>query len=177
MCGTRNETISPIVKECGKLVQKEYKRRHDSVGRYVHWHFCEKPGLNRAGFWYEHEPDSVVENENFKILRDFTIHCDHMKAARRPDIVVVDKINKEKMTMDLAKPGDTRVCEREKIARNTACYKTKLPDYGKLKKVVVIPIVVAALGAITAKFEKYIESLGIEIRIEHVPKSAKVQLE
>ena len=41
----------------------------------------------------------------------------------------------------------------------------------------MIPIVVAALGAITAKFEKYIESLGIEIRIEHVPKSAKVQLE
>ena len=46
-----------------------------------------------------------------------------MKAARRSDIVVVDKINKEKMIMDLAKPADTRVCEREKIARNTACHK------------------------------------------------------
>ena len=38
-CGTRNETI---VSECGKLSQKEYKRRYDSVGRYVHWQFCEK---------------------------------------------------------------------------------------------------------------------------------------
>ena len=36
MCGKRNETISHIVSECGKLAQKEYKRRHDSVGRYVH---------------------------------------------------------------------------------------------------------------------------------------------
>ena len=36
MCGTRNETISHIVSECGKLAQKEYKWRHDSVGRYVH---------------------------------------------------------------------------------------------------------------------------------------------
>ena len=43
------------------------------------------------------------------------------------------------------------------------------------KKVVVIPIVVGALGTITTKFEKYIESLGIEIRIENVQKSALVR--
>ena len=40
-----------------------------------------------------------------------------------------------------------------------------------MKKVIVIPMVVAALGTIT-KFEKYTESLGTEIRIEHVQKSA-----
>ena len=43
------------------------------------------------------------------------------------------------------------------------------------KKVVVIPIVVGALGTITTKFGKYIESLGIEIRIENVQKSALVR--
>ena len=37
MCGTRNGTISHIVNECGKHAQKEYKGRHDSVGRYVHF--------------------------------------------------------------------------------------------------------------------------------------------
>ena len=41
-----------------------------------------------------------------------------------------------------------------------------------MKKVVVIHIVIGALGIITTKFEKYIESLEIEIRIEHVQKSA-----
>ena len=46
---------------------------------------------------YEHEPKNVVENENFKILRDFTIQCDHMIEARRPYIVVVDKVKKEAM--------------------------------------------------------------------------------
>ena len=35
----------------------------------------------------------------------------------------------------------------------------------------MIRIVVGSLGTITTKFEKYIESLGIEIRIEHVQKS------
>ena len=41
-----------------------------------------------------------------------------------------------------------------------------------MQKVVVIPIVVGALRTITKKFEKYTESLGIEIRIENVQKSA-----
>ena len=41
-----------------------------------------------------------------------------------------------------------------------------------MKKVFLIPIVVGALGTITAMVEKYIESLRIKIRIEHVQKSA-----
>ena len=41
-----------------------------------------------------------------------------------------------------------------------------------MKKIVVIPIVIGALHTITTKFEKYFERLGIEIRIEHVQKSA-----
>ena len=41
-----------------------------------------------------------------------------------------------------------------------------------MKKDLVIPLVVGALGTITTKFEEYIESLGIETRTEHVQKSA-----
>ena len=50
-CGTRNENIYHIVSECGKLAQKEYKQRHDSIGRYLYWQFyigSEKLGFNRA---------------------------------------------------------------------------------------------------------------------------------
>ena len=59
--------------------------------RYVHWQFCENLGIGRARFWYQHEPQSVVENKNFKILWDFTIQYDPLIEDTRPDIVVVDK--------------------------------------------------------------------------------------
>ena len=42
----------------------------------------------------------------------------------------------------------------------------------RMKKVAEIAIVVGVLGTIATKFEKYIESLGIEIRLQHVQKSA-----
>ena len=51
MCDTRDETMSHIVSECGKPAQKEYKQRHDIVGRYVYWQFCEKLGFNRVRLW------------------------------------------------------------------------------------------------------------------------------
>ena len=41
---------------------------HLFVACVVHWQSCENLGFNRARFWYEHEPENVVENENFKIL-------------------------------------------------------------------------------------------------------------
>ena len=74
---------------------------------------CEKLRFNRARLWYEHEPEGVVENKNFKILWDFTIRCDHMIEARRPDTVVVDKVKKETMIIDVTIPGDTKGCDKE----------------------------------------------------------------
>ena len=94
---------------CPKGVKKEAC----SVGRKLQWQFSEKLGFNRTRLWYEHEPESVVENENFKILWDFTIQCDHMIEARRPDIVVVDKVKKETIIIDVTIPGDTKVSDKE----------------------------------------------------------------
>ena len=137
---------------CGKLVQKDYKRRNDSVGRYVHWQCWEKLGLNRDRLWYEHEPESVVQNENFKIRWDFTIHCDYMIEARRPDIVIVDKVKKETMNTDVAISGDKRVCdkEREKIEKYSLL-KDEISRLWQMKKVVVIPIVVGAFRNYNSK--------------------------
>ena len=37
-----------------------------------------------------------------------------MIEARRPDIVVVDKVKKEIMNIDVAIPGDTIACDKER---------------------------------------------------------------
>ena len=43
----------------------------------------------------------MVKNQNFKILWDFTIQCNH-RQARGPDIGVVDKEKKKTIITDVA---------------------------------------------------------------------------
>ena len=104
------ETATHIVSGCEKLVQREYKRRHDNVANMVHYKLCEKYGLESER-WYEHEPESVVENDGVRLLWDVNIQCDHIIEARRPDIVVINKQEKSCLIIDIAILGDIRVHE------------------------------------------------------------------
>ena len=114
MCRKVDESIDHTVSGCSKLAQKEYKRRHDNLGKIVHWKLGRKCNFEAGDKWYEHEPESVLENEGYKILRDFSIQTDHVTEARRPDLVVVDKKERSCKVIDFAVPGDSRIEEKEK---------------------------------------------------------------
>ena len=70
-CRVENETVSHIVSECKMLAQKEYKKKHGNVCRYIHWKLCEKQDFQRAQQRYEHEPDGVIESKGYKISVGF----------------------------------------------------------------------------------------------------------
>ena len=86
-----DESIDHIVSGCSKLAQKECKRRYDNLGKIVHWKLARKCNFEAGDKLYEHEPESVLENEDYKILWDFSIQTGHIIEARRPDLVAVDK--------------------------------------------------------------------------------------
>jgi len=147
VCNARDETVMHILSKCEKLAQGKYKKRHDHVASIIHWELCELHGLQKSKNLYDHRAESVLENDNVKILWDFNIHTDRVIKARRPDIVVVDKRNAERIIIDIAVPGDYRVKEKES---------EKIGKYQDLALVLtrhwktstrVIPIVIRALGA------------------------------
>ena len=41
-CGGKAETITHIISQWSKLVEKEYKNIYDWVGKVIHWELCEK---------------------------------------------------------------------------------------------------------------------------------------
>ena len=73
LCGDRDETINHI-SECSKLAEKEYKTRHDKVGKVIHWEVCKKLKFDHTNKWYMHNPAPVLENDTHKLLWDFDIH-------------------------------------------------------------------------------------------------------
>ena len=114
MCRKVDESIDHIVSYCSKLTLKEYKRRHDNLGKIVHWKLARKFNFEAGDKSYEDEPESVLENEDYKILWDFSIQTDHVIEARRPDLVVVDRKERSCKIIDFAVPGDSRIEEKEK---------------------------------------------------------------
>ena len=62
-----------IICECKKLGQREYKRRHDTVSKLVHWKLGEKHNLERKEKWYEHFYQGAVEDDDVKSIWDINI--------------------------------------------------------------------------------------------------------
>ena len=68
MCGERGEIVQHIICKCKKLAQREYKRRHDTVAKLVHWKLFENNNLERKEKWYEHCPEGAVEDGDVKLI-------------------------------------------------------------------------------------------------------------
>ena len=174
VCRKLEESIDHIVSGCSKLAQKEYKRRHDNLGKIVRSKLARKCNFGmkiNLDKWYEHEPERVLENEDYKILWDFSIQTDHVIEARRPDLVVVDKKEKSCKIIDFAVPGDSRIEEKEK---------DKIEKYQDLErelqktwniKLKIIPLVVGSLGAIPKQFGNRLKQIGITVGTAQVQKA------
>ena len=87
----KTESITHTVNACSILAKSQYRKRHDKVGIYVHWLLCKKYHLQCSDTWYTRKPQSVQENDEYKILWDFNIQTDKVIEHRRPDIVCINK--------------------------------------------------------------------------------------
>ena len=88
----------------------KYLQRHENVCKYVH-----NPLLNEFDFkenqtaWYQHQPRTVEENANAKILWNFAVQTDHALQHNKPDIIVINKTNNKALIIDVAVPNDNNV--------------------------------------------------------------------
>ena len=99
-CGYRDEIINPIISECRKLAQNEYKTLHDWVGKVIHREMFKKFKFDHTNKWYMHNPAPVLENDTHKLLWDFDIHTDHLISAKRQHLIIINKI------VDFAVPAE-----------------------------------------------------------------------
>ena len=56
--------------------------------------------MNMMSKWYSHKPESDLEKETYKILRDYQIQTNHQIAARRPDLALVSKKERTQETTE-----------------------------------------------------------------------------
>ena len=113
-----------------------------------------------------------MENDEIKILWDFSFQLDRRIDHYRPDIVVFEKLGRICTIIDVAIPGDHRINEKEI---------EKILKYADLKlelsrmwdcKTTVVPIIIGALGSIPKNLQNHLKSLNIDCKISTFQKSA-----
>ena len=62
--------------------------------------------------WYLHNPQTVSENVNPKLIWHMNIQRGNVIVERRPNIIIVNKMEKIEIIIDVVIPGDKR---RDKI--------------------------------------------------------------
>ena len=161
VCQNADESAMHIASGCEGLAKRQYKIRHDTIGRRVHWELCRKYGIECSEKWYQHIPEKIVTtaDEKVEILWDDTI--DGSIKHNRPDITVKDKTEKKWYFVDVTVPQDHRVVmgENEKIDKYLElATKVRIDNHVKVE---IIPIVIGAMGTIPKRLKGYIGALGI----------------
>ena len=115
--------INLMISKCSQLAQKEYKRRHDWVGKVIQWEMCKKLKFDHMNKRYMHNSASVLENDTHKLFWDFEIQMAHQISAR-----LYNNQQKKERThriMDFAVQTDHRVKLKECEKRD------KYPDLAR----------------------------------------------
>ncbi|XP_064120148.1 uncharacterized protein LOC135224752 [Macrobrachium nipponense] len=152
----KNESTNHIASEFLALAHNQYKKRHDSVAKALHWSLCKKRQLPCSNNWQKHQAEVLTENDQAKNLWDYGtaiwtvdygIRTDRVIRANRPDVTLIDKTKKK------VSPIKERV---------------KTDKYQDLKiwdmlVEIVLPIVIGTLGTIPRSLKRNLEKLDAEV--------------
>ena len=113
-----------------------------------------------------------MENAGIKLLWDINIQSGNLIDARRHDLIVIDKKEQKGIIIDIAVPADVRVEEKEKEkVEKYQDLKKEIKRLWKLGNVEIVPVVVGALGSVSAEFERWMGKLGMTCNVGVIQKS------
>ena len=90
---------------------------------------------------------------------------------RESDIFIANKVEKTAIIIDVAIHRDKIIIDKEKEkAEKYQNLKREIQRLCDIKKIDVIPVILAVLGSVTKNFEKYVDPIGIRINLHTVQK-------
>ena len=112
--------------------------------------------------YYEYNPESVLENDFYKLYWDFTIYTDKTIPHNRPDMVLLDKKQDIVHLMDISVPADANVDAkyRDKIEKYLPLA-TEIQRLWKLKEVIIVPFIISVTGITPHSFLRHLKQLHL----------------
>jgi len=170
LCGSADETVDHLLTSCSVITQSCYKKCHDTVARIIYWELARRDGLECTNKYWDHFPQSVIQNDSINLLWDLTVQTDRHLPHNRPDIIIcVDFTKKHAFLIDIAILGDSRLSRKinEKYQRYTDL-KIEVQKMWSM----IVPVILGSLGSVPTSLKNLLQQLGIYY-INLIPKLQK----
>ena len=120
LCGINSETVPHLMCSCSEIAQSLYKSRHDKMLCPVYHHVLHKYSFESEVTkpCYQQKMSKPVKvNKRVKVFWDIPIYMDKApeNGANRPDMVILDKINKNWIIIEGTICLIGEITEREKL--------------------------------------------------------------
>ena len=137
------------------------------IGNYVEsWVLT---GMKNITIMSHNQCMNLLDN---KLLSDFKIQTDNKIEHNKPDIVVVDKTERNFLIIDVACPFDIRVKDKEKEEiENYQDLTRELKRIWKLRRITVVPFIIGTLGTVSKDIEKWLAEIGVTCRLESLQRA------
>ena len=137
--------------------------RHNLVARIIHQQLVLKYNLVESEVpYYKYAPDPVLDNGNITLYWDRPIITDRTIVANKPDIVVIDRLVRRAMIVDITVPHDENLVKAEKDKQfKYLDLAREVVDMWDVSTAVIVPIVVSANGLIANSLDEHLRKLSL----------------
>ncbi|KAI5742241.1 hypothetical protein M8J77_004984 [Diaphorina citri] len=165
LCNQITESIQHLTSGCKVLAPKEYLNRHNLVANIIHQELAKNiTSSNRTCVpYYKYKPTTVLENGEFKLLWDMSVHTEHNLLSNRPDILFINKKEKKAAIIDVKIPMDDNIhiAYTEQLMKYDDL-KRQMKNMYQLDEVTVLPIIITTNGLVHKYTKINIEKLNIK---------------
>nr|XP_027195135.1 uncharacterized protein LOC113789754 [Dermatophagoides pteronyssinus] len=165
-CSLTNVGVDHLATCCGRLLNSEYKYRHNDVVRSLHLMFCQRYGIERNKRLKNYRVENVIQNNRVKIKSDVPIITDTRIDNNKPDLLVHDLAAKKIWIVEVGITNKDRLkeTETEKARKYDILAKELKSMYNAT--VFQVPIVMTWDGLTTKYHKKYMEILNVPKQIQ-----------
>jgi len=110
---------------------------------------CDALDTEMTDKWSIHMPKPMYEGEDITVLWNRAVHTDREVRGNRPDIIIKSKKEKTCILIDVAKPADKNIVQKEAemgLKYKTLCIKVQRMWNLKCK---IIQVITGATGIVT----------------------------
>lgn len=163
-CNQGKKTVDHLATYCGKMLNFDYKKRHDEVVRLIHYSKLIEFGINKCKKLNSHRMQKLVVNDRVKIKSDMEIVTTNKIDHNKPDLLIHDsKINEITLieigitNKDLLPRTETTKGRKYDLLGN------ELKLLHKGVKIRAVPVVITWDALVTKFFKKHLSLLGISL--------------